>query len=73
MWVSTLLSIPTHGMNGKTFKLKLKFHDWYGHNIDNIGDTVEAVWDSTCEWFYEKETMKLIADDDIIAWWKEDS
>ena len=64
MWRSDTWSIPTYGANGKTFKLKLRFHDWYGYNHSNFDEVVEAM-------FLEKKTTKVIESDDIIAWWDE--
>lgn len=71
MWRKDTWLIPTHGANGKTFKLKLKFHDWYGYNHPKSEEVIEAIWDSNCEIFWEKETMKAIEDTDIMAWWEE--
>lgn len=71
MWRSDTWSIPTYGANGKTFKLKLRFHNWYGYNHSNFDEVVEAMWDSICEVFWEKKTTKAIESNDIIAWWDE--
>mgnify|MGYP007065599083 FL=1 len=59
MWRSDTWSIPTYGANGEIFKLKLKFHDWYGYNHSNFDEVVEAMWNSTCEMFLEKKPQRL--------------
>lgn len=60
--------IPTFGMHGKSFLLKLQYRNYYGLNAPNNSEVVTAIWDSVNESFYESKTKKEIDDRDIAAW-----
>lgn len=60
--------IPTYGMNGKTFKLQLSFTEYYGYICPNKSETVDAIWDSVNECFFESKTNKEIFTECIVAW-----
>lgn len=65
--------IPLWGKNGKEFKLRLSFEEYYGYKPCRKHDEiVTAIWDSTNECFFEKNTKLPIRDEDIFEWWKED-
>ena len=72
MWIKTEDEpIPAYRQNNKTFRLLLQFHEYYGYEPygnDNI--CVMAIWDSTNECFFEKETRLRIRNEDIYMWWK---
>lgn len=73
MWIKvTDEPIPTHGMNGKTFRLWICYREYYGHyTFEKGGSTINAIWDSTNECFYETNTMLEVDDREIVQWWKE--
>ena len=71
MWRQDTWNIISKEMSGKAFKLKLRFHDWYGYSHSKRDEVVEAVRDGVQGVFRERHTKKVIADDDIIAWWKD--
>lgn len=73
MWIRTInQQIPTYGMNGKSFKLYLKYQKYYGHSLKNANEVVIGIWDSVNECFFEKNTGVEIDDRDIAMWWQEE-
>lgn len=73
MWISMFEApIPTYGMNGKTFKLYLKYQKYYGHSLKNDHEVIIGIWDSVNETFFEKNTNAEIDNRDIAMWWKEE-
>jgi len=72
MWISVVDEpVPTYGMNGKSFLLNLYFKNYYGHTTLTCDKVVTAIWDSTNECFYEKDTGNEIDNRDITEWWKD--
>lgn len=72
MWISVIDEpIPTWGKNGQKFLLNLFFQEKYGHNPKSQTEVVTAIWDSTCECFYEEKTNLPIDGADIAEWWKD--
>lgn len=65
--------IPTYEQDGRSFKLLLNFHIYYGYEPYGTDDSIiEAAWDSINKCFFEKRTGLQVRDDDICMWWKED-
>lgn len=72
MWISKYdKPIPTYGNHGKEFLLNLKYCKYFGHDVNESGEVVVAIWDSFSECFYEKETSLAIDNMDIVQWWDE--
>lgn len=72
MWVNICDEpVPTYGMDGKKFMLRLEFQNYYGHNVSENIKEVFGIWSSICECFFETEIHREIDDRDIIQWWKD--
>lgn len=73
VWIKTnSAAIPTYGKYGVEFTLLLEYNKYYGYCCSRVSEVVHAVWDSVFECFFESNTAQQIADDDIVAWYKED-
>jgi hypothetical protein len=72
MWINTFdRPIPTYGNHGKEFLLNLEYGKYFGHDSNKTSEVVTAIWDSTEDCFFEKETGLAIDDRDIVQWFDE--
>lgn len=60
--------MPTYGMGGTIFKLRLSFEEYYGYACSNKTEIVNAAWDDLNECFRECKSHKQILDENIVAW-----